>query len=429
MAMKPKLNLASFTGVVAAASGTAPDAEVDVTLIDVERQVRTDLGDLTDLAASIADIGVLEPIIVLARDGGRYRLISGERRFRASLQINKAKIPAVIKRGLTEFQIRQIQVTENNDREGLSAFDEAIGVAEDVQKFGFKEALRIWNRSEGWVSKRVAVTKYADPVRELLHTKLCGDLEVLHSLNQLYALSANEYDALVERLRNGVTVGRDDVRTKVASVKDWMKNADAAAQAIQNPTLPLGGGVPAVGGEAIGELGGEPSDALTEDAPAPKAKAEGKKARAKKPGPAGKTGKEPQFHLPGLAPTPEQRAVAERDHANIALTIQRAELMEWGDVLRPHLKSMQVNMSTLGFGLAESEWVLWTGFLDTVLPMLASLGKEHGAAYLKRLQSELKTKDPLAWWRELHPTGPGEDSESDQASREPVAEMPKGWTF
>ncbi|WP_022981347.1 ParB/RepB/Spo0J family partition protein, partial [Ideonella sp. B508-1] len=222
---KPKLNLASFTGVVSTASGTttAPDAEIDVTLIDVERQVRTDLGDLTELAASIKDIGVLEPIILLAKDGGRFRLIAGERRYRASILAEKPKVPAIIKRGLTDFQVRQIQVTENNDREGLSAYDEAIGVAEDVEKFGFKEAMRIWNRSEGWVSKRMAVKKYAEPVRELLQAKVCGDLEVLHSLNQLYGVSINEYNALVERMRSGVTVSRDDARNKVSSAKVWQK--------------------------------------------------------------------------------------------------------------------------------------------------------------------------------------------------------------
>ena len=434
MATKPKLNLASFTGLVAAASGTttAPDAEIDVTLIDVERQVRTDLSDLTELAASITDIGVLEPIILLAKDGGRYRLIAGERRFRASILANKPKIPAIIKRGLTEFQIRQIQVTENNDREGLSAYDEAIGVAEDVEKFGFKEAMRIWNRSEGWVSKRVAVTKYADPVRELLHTKLCGDLEVLHSLNQLYALSVDEYNALVERLRDGVTLGRDDARNKVSSVKVWKKNAAAMAKAMPRPELVVGlSDVDDSADVEGGEVSGSASDELPEDAdaPAPKAKAAGKKTAANKVLASAKGDKAGKASKESEGPTPEQLAAAERGRANSAMLTQRSELMEWGDVLRPHFNSIQGNMATLGYELAEGEWVLWTGFLDTLLPMLASLGKDRGAAYLKRLQSELKTKEPLAWWRELHPAGPGEDNESDKASREPVAQMPKGWTF
>lgn len=425
---KPKLNLASFTGVVSTASGTttAPDAEIDVTLIDVERQVRTDLGDMTELAASIKDIGVLEPIILLAKDGGRFRLVAGERRYRASILAEKPKVPAIIKRGLTDFQVRQIQVTENNDREGLSAYDEAIGVAEDVEKFGFKEAMRIWNRSEGWVSKRMAVKKYAEPVRELLQTKVCGDLEVLHSLNQLYGVSINEYNALVDRMRSGVTVSRDDARNKVSSAKVWQKQSAAAAKVMERP---------ASASEAAVESEHEDDDAADAPlgagddvaaAPAPKgSKAKGeekkpakKKEQASKPVKGGKEAQAPQ----------ESPAVA-RDKANTALLTQRAELMEWGDVLRPHFNAMQNNMGTLGYSLAEGEWVLWTGFLDTVLPMLHSLGKERGVAYLKRLTSELKTQEPLAWWQELHPAAPGQDNEREDSEREPVAEMPKGWTF
>jgi len=406
---KPKLNLASFTGVVRTASGTttAPDADIDVTLIDVERQVRTDLGDLTDLAASIKDIGVLEPIILLAKDGGRFRLIAGERRYRASILAEKPKVPAIIKRGLTDFQVRQIQVTENNDRESLSAYDEAIGVAEDVEKFGFKEALRIWNRSEGWVSKRMAVKKYAEPVRELLQAKVCGDLEVLHSLNQLYGVSINEYNALVERMRSGVTVGRDDVRNKVSSAKVWQKQSAAAAKVLEHPA----------------SAPDEPLDAA-DSLPASARKGGKAKADEKKP-----AKKKDQASKPVKGGKEAESPVVARDKANAALLTQRAELMEWGDVLRPHFNAMQNNMGTLGYSLAQGEWVLWTGFLDTVLPMLHSLGKERGLAYLKRLQSELKTQEPLAWWRELHPAAPGQDNESEHSEREPVAEMPKGWTF
>lgn len=424
---KPKLNLASFTGVVSTASGTttAPDAEIDVTLIDVERQVRTDLGDLTELAASIKDIGVLEPIILLAKDGGRFRLIAGERRYRASILAEKPKVPAIIKRGLTDFQVRQIQVTENNDREGLSAYDEAIGVAEDVEKFGFKEAMRIWNRSEGWVSKRMAVKKYAEPVRELLQAKVCGDLEVLHSLNQLYGVSINEYNALVERMRSGVTVSRDDARNKVSSAKVWQKQSAAAAKALERPAS-----APDDADEREGEddeAGGEPG-AEADEVPAPTPKGSKAKADEKKP-----AKKKEQATKPAKggkeAQAPQESPAVARDKANTALLTQRAELMEWGDVLRPHFNGMQNNMSTLGYSLAEGEWVLWTGFLDTVLPMLHSLGKERGLAYLKRLQSELKTQEPLAWWRELHPAAPGQDNEREDSEREPVAEMPKGWTF
>ena len=50
---------------------------------------------------------------------------------------------------MTELQIRRLQVTENNDRDDLTAYEEAMGVIEDVELYGTKEAMTIWNRGEG----------------------------------------------------------------------------------------------------------------------------------------------------------------------------------------------------------------------------------------------------------------------------------------
>ncbi|MGH8337717.1 MAG: hypothetical protein ACRETL_13050, partial [Gammaproteobacteria bacterium] len=74
MAKKPKLELGSFTHVVSAGAQTTPqpsDAEISLDLIDVERQVRTHLGDLSDLVAGIQKVGVLVPIVLLEKDDGR----------------------------------------------------------------------------------------------------------------------------------------------------------------------------------------------------------------------------------------------------------------------------------------------------------------------------------------------------------------------
>lgn len=423
MAKKPNLNLAAFTGVMAAASGaTPPDAEIDVALIVVERQVRSKLGDLTELAAAIKAVGVLEPILLLALEDGRYRLIAGERRLRSSIMAGRTKIPALIKRGLTELQIRQMQVMENNEREDLSAFDEAMGVAEDVGKFGFKEAMAIWNRSEAWISKRLAVTKYEEAVRQVLESGLCGDLEVLHSLNQLYSVSVDEYNGMIERMRSGGTVSRDDARNKVSSAKLWKRQGEQAKKAIEAPRPPAAN-------DGDDQAVEEHED--NEQTPAQKAKKPDSKKTAP-PAKGQKAGKAESTPQPVAELSAQQTVVAAaqaQDRAAAGLQTRRAELMEWGAALRPHFNSMQSHMATLGYELAEGEWVLWTGFLDTVLPMLASLGKDRAGAYIKRLQTELKGRDALEWWRALHPAGDGEDNASDDSAREMVPTMPEGWRF
>jgi ParB family chromosome partitioning protein len=422
MATKPRLNLAGFTGVVVAASKTVPDTEIEIALIDIERQVRTKIGDLTELVASIKAIGVLEPVILLLKADGRYRLIAGERRVRASTLAELVKIPVMIKRDLTETQIRQIQVTENNEREDLSPYDEAMGVADDVENFGFKEALVIWNRSEAWVSKRTAVKKYSAPVLEVLSTGLCGDLEVLHSLNQLHAINEREYDGLVERLRTGVTVSRDDVRNKVSTAKMWIKNAETLAKEHNEPGLAF----PEQTESSATDVQSGPQDGTEEPVPVAQAKA---KPKSKKPAPEVKKSAVKQGALPSFELTAQQEAVAMRKEAQTKLNRLRAEVMEWGDNNRAQFNSIQNNMAKLGFDMTESEWVLWSAFRDMVLPMLASLGPDRPAAYLRKLQADLKGKDALAAWRELHPTQLSESKTDDNANRTVVPSMPKGWTF
>lgn len=221
---KPKLDLGSFTGVVAAMGPSGP-AEISVDLIDVAQQVRKDLGDLHELINSIKDVGVLEPVLLLGKSDGRYQLIAGERRVRASQQAGLVKVPAIIKRGLSDFEVRRIQVTENNERENLSAYDEAMGVVEDVARFGMDEALRIWNRSNGWLSKRLSVKGYGDQTRDLLKSGLCGDFEVLHCLNQLAKLDPQEFAKMCKRLEAGLPLSREEARNKVAAAKAIIKDA------------------------------------------------------------------------------------------------------------------------------------------------------------------------------------------------------------
>lgn len=421
---KPKLNLASFTGVMSAAAGktTAPDAEIDIELIDVERQVRTDLGDLAPLAASIADIGVLEPIILLDLGNGRFRLIAGERRFRASLLAGLTKIPAVIKRGLSELQIRQIQVIENNEREDLSPYDEAMGVSEDVDKFGFKEAQAIWNRSEGWVSKRMAVKNYAEPVCDLLKSKLCGDLEVLHSLNQLHAESVDDFKHMARRLKDGVPLSRDEARNKVAAVKAFKRQEAEFAK--KRAEVKAGKTPAAVKPEAKAKAEKIPKW-LEEQR---KKDAEKQKGGTSSPDvETAPTTSQP--YLPDLTPSVAEVEAAERKRLERGLESLRNEIFEWGDANMGQFNSMKRKLAELECDMNETEFVLWSGFLSMVLPMMDALGNERALSFVKRLQTEFKTKTPILMWREQHMLASGADPEDELAERVKIPAMPADWRF
>ena len=419
MAIKPKLNLASFTGLAAAASKTIPDAEVNIELIDVERQVRTKIGDLTELVTSIKIDGVLEPIILLLKPDGRYRLIAGERRMRASMLAALTRIPATIKRNLNQTQIRRIQVTENNEREDLTPYDEAIGVAEDVENFGFKETLVIWNRSEAWVSKRSAVKKYCPSVLELLSTGLCGDLEVLHSLNQLLAINEREYEGLVERLRSGATVSRDEARNKVSTAKALKKNAESMSQEKGKPDSSFAGRDDSQG------IGQNIKAFVTESA-AEQESLGLEEVKSQILDPEATNIKTHQNALPNLNLIAEQEAIASHEETETKLNLIRMQVMERGVESRAQFNSIQTSMTTLDYDMTESEWILWTAFRDVVLPILASLGADRPAAYLRKLEAEIKDKDALSVWADLHAVTLDENI-SGNADRLAIPSMPKNW--
>lgn len=107
-----------------------------------------------------------------------------------------------------------------------------MGVIEDVEQYGTKEAMTIWNRGEAWVSKRMAVRRYADPVRELLENDLCGDFEVLHCLNQIYEIedAHTEFARLSHRMNEGLPLSRDEARNTLARMKSWKQQQDELAQ-------------------------------------------------------------------------------------------------------------------------------------------------------------------------------------------------------
>jgi ParB family chromosome partitioning protein len=355
---KPKLNLASFTGVVAAASGTAPDAEIELTLIDVVPQVRTELGDLTSLVSSIAEGGVLEPVLLLAKDDGRYRLIAGERRYRASQMAGKVKIPALIKRGLTDIQIRKIQITENNERESLSPFDESMGVAEDVEKFGFAQALIIWNRSEGWISKRMAVVGYAAPVRDLLKSKLCGDLEVLHSLNQLYAASVEEFQRFATRLERGGTLSRDEARNKVAAVKAFQQERKQLSKKRTMVSKDKVGAAPPL------KEGALPSVKL-------------------------------QLRNADVAAMPNPRAAQEEE--------VRLESCKLGCAAAAQIKQYKGLIEQREGVVKGLDLELFRCFLSAVLPIIDAVGPNQAQAFAKKLQVELRANTPRQIWEDVSP--------------------------
>jgi len=114
--------------------------DIDMALIDNNtKQPRKifDINSLEELAQSIREYGVVQPILVV-KNGKRYTIVAGERRFRASKIAGKKTIPAVV-REYTDAQIKEIALLENIQREDLNPIETARALNELMEEFNWTQ--------------------------------------------------------------------------------------------------------------------------------------------------------------------------------------------------------------------------------------------------------------------------------------------------
>ena len=162
-----------------------PDAVVlMVDQIEVKAQGRKTFEDLEALALDIETVGQLQPIIVKQIDNNRYRLVAGERRYRAIKQILKQNtIRATIRRtDESETDIRFVQISENAQREDYLPLELASELADLKNETGLtieKIATRI-GKSKGFVSKYINLLDAPDEVKTAIST---GEIAVTSWFN------------------------------------------------------------------------------------------------------------------------------------------------------------------------------------------------------------------------------------------------------
>lgn len=160
-------------------------------------------GALEELKRSIAEYGVLVPIIVRSRSGG-FELVAGERRWRACAELRRATIPAIVRAG-DERDTLEVALIENLQRENLNPLEEAAGFAALIEEHGFTQddvANRI-GKSRPAVSNALRLLALPDAVKAMLAD---GRLSAGHA-RALLAADPPLRVALAERaLREGLTV-------------------------------------------------------------------------------------------------------------------------------------------------------------------------------------------------------------------------------
>jgi ParB family chromosome partitioning protein len=133
-----------------------------------QNQPRSSLGDLDDLESSISTHGVLEPLLVRPLPGGKYQLVSGERRFHAAMSVGLAELPCIELR-VNDQQALEIALIENLQRKDLTAFEEAEGYRTLIAKYSYthEQVAQAVGRSRVTVTETLRLLQIPDSIRDL----------------------------------------------------------------------------------------------------------------------------------------------------------------------------------------------------------------------------------------------------------------------
>jgi len=154
---------------------------------------------IDELTRSVLEHGIVQPVVVTRTSDNRYRLIAGERRFRAAQRAGLPSLPAVIKDLLQESDALQIALIENIQREDLNPIEEANAYHQLHDDFGLtqEEISKRVGKERSTVANFLRLLKLPEPVKKLLAT---GELSMGHARALLSLDSAKKQEKLADRI-------------------------------------------------------------------------------------------------------------------------------------------------------------------------------------------------------------------------------------
>ena len=226
------------------------------TIVPNPYQPRKNFDDaaLEDLSASIAQYGVLQPLLVSPAEDGRYMLIAGERRLRASKMAKLAEVPVIISE-YTSQQIAEIALIENLQREDLHYLEEAEGYEKLMNQFHITQeamAARV-GKKQSTIANKLRLLRLSAPVRKVLmdaelserHArallKLPDDEKRLEVLETIVAknFSVRQTEEYINKLLDGKS---DEKRKRMVIVNDvriYLNSIKQVVDAVKTAGIPV----------------------------------------------------------------------------------------------------------------------------------------------------------------------------------------------
>ncbi|CTQ49182.1 ParB/RepB/Spo0J family partition protein [Jannaschia donghaensis] len=224
-------------------TSVAPDQQIPIERIrpnpDQPRRTFNE-DDLSDLAASISQKGIIQPLIVRPDPGmpGQYQIVAGERRWRAAQRAGLHEVP-VVHRELDDTEVLEIAIIENIQRADLNAIEEALGFRQLMDRFGHtqEQLSTVLGKSRSHVANLMRLLKLPDAVQEMLRqgTLSAGHARALINAPDPVSLAKRVVSAGLsvretERLAKSAS---DPTSTKTASPRSSKGEKDADTRALE----------------------------------------------------------------------------------------------------------------------------------------------------------------------------------------------------
>ncbi len=190
---------------------------------------------LRELADSIREQGIVQPLIVRER-GGKFELIAGERRWRASQFLGLAEVPVIV-READDRAVLELALIENLQRENLNPLEEAQGYSQLIEQFQLKQeevATKV-GKSRAVVANALRLLKLAPAIQELIRD---GLLSVGHAKVILGLANEKQQKAATERiLKEGLNVRQTEALVARLQARGTGKAPGVAAPLVHDANV------------------------------------------------------------------------------------------------------------------------------------------------------------------------------------------------
>jgi ParB family chromosome partitioning protein len=207
-----------YVEALAASAGTPVGRMVAIELLDPNpNQPRQVMGDLSELIASIAEKGIIEPLVVRQR-GERFQIVAGERRYQASVQAGLRELPVVV-RDVDDTEVIELALIENIQRKDLTPFEEAEALHNLADNCGYthEDLARRLGKSRTSITESLALNGMPDDVRRLCRL---ADISAKSLLLQVVRQEQPEkMIALIEKIASQGGATRQQLREAAAKPK------------------------------------------------------------------------------------------------------------------------------------------------------------------------------------------------------------------